>query len=153
MNPSTNLEEAILFATYAHQGQKHATGTPYILHPLRVMNRVWAEGGNEEQMIIAVLHDTIEDTKATFDDIHRVAGLSVACSVNLLTRGAASCYEEYIGCIAVHEGIVGSNARLVKLADLADNLELGRTHPLTKARQFKLTSRYLKAQTYLRGVK
>ncbi len=54
------LENAIALAVEAHRGQKDKNGTPYILHPLRVMFRV----ETEIERVVAVLHDVVEDTGA-----------------------------------------------------------------------------------------
>src|SRR5262249_20867350 len=73
------LEKAIELAARAHAGQKDKQNLPYILHPLRVMMRV--EG--EEAQMVAVLHDTIEDTDLTEDDLRR-AGFSEAVIAGVL---------------------------------------------------------------------
>lgn len=57
------LEKAIEIAVEAHRGQIDKSGKIYILHPIRVMLR----GENEEQMIVGILHDTIEDTPVTIE--------------------------------------------------------------------------------------
>jgi len=59
------LEDAIAFAVEAHHGQKDKNGQPYILHPLRVMLRL----ESERERIVGVLHDVIEDTPTTLDDL------------------------------------------------------------------------------------
>ena len=59
------LEDAILLAAQAHRGQKDKVGQPYVTHLLRVMLRL--EG--EAAQIVGVLHDLVEDTDATFDDL------------------------------------------------------------------------------------
>jgi (p)ppGpp synthase/HD superfamily hydrolase len=148
----TKLEEAILFAVTAHLGQKHVTtGLPYILHPLRVMNRVRRAGGNETAMITAVLHDVLEDTDASAEIILEKFGKQVLDSVTVLTRPKGDSYTQFIN-------LIGSNRTreitvLVKLADIADNLELGKTNPLPDAaRQERLTKRYLAAQKHLKSL-
>jgi (p)ppGpp synthase/HD superfamily hydrolase len=70
MNVAT-IEKALQIAAQAHAGQKDKEGLPYILHPLRAMLRVQGE----EAQIVAVLHDVIEDTAVTVDDLQR-AGFS-----------------------------------------------------------------------------
>jgi (p)ppGpp synthase/HD superfamily hydrolase len=74
----TLVEEAILFATRAHTGQKRkATDIPYIWHPLRVAS-VLVEVGSPEPVVIAgVLHDTLEDTGTAPEEIERVFGRAV----------------------------------------------------------------------------
>ena len=60
-----SLERAIEIAAKAHAGQTDKAGQPYILHPLRVMRRV----SDTESRIAAVLHDVVEDSEITFDDL------------------------------------------------------------------------------------
>ena len=61
------LEEAILIATRAHMGQVDKGNQPYILHPLRVMLRLQTE----EERTVGVLHDVIEDTSVTIEDLRK----------------------------------------------------------------------------------
>jgi (p)ppGpp synthase/HD superfamily hydrolase len=60
-----SLENAIQLAIRAHKGQKDKAGAPYIFHPLRVMLRM----ESETEKIIAILHDVIEDSKFTIQDL------------------------------------------------------------------------------------
>jgi hypothetical protein len=113
------IEKALQIAAEAHEGQKDKEGLPYILHPLRVMSRV--EG--EQAQIVAVLHDVVEDTKVTLDDLRR-AGFSetILEAVRCVTHRKDQPYADYVvGC--KHNPI----ARQVKLGDLADNCRLDRT--------------------------
>src|SRR5947208_14635665 len=64
---TATIERALQIAARAHEGQVDKEGLPYILHPLRVMDGV--EG--TEAKIVAVLHDAIEDTPVTADDLRR----------------------------------------------------------------------------------
>lgn len=61
------LEIAIRIAENAHSGQSDKAGQPYIAHPLRVMNNV----SSIEEKIVAVLHDVMEDTDVTTDDLRK----------------------------------------------------------------------------------
>lgn len=116
------LEDAIALSAMAHRGQGYPTlelrREPFILHPLRVMLRM----GTDTERIVAVLHDLVEDTDNTLDDLCRLGyPVEVVEAIDRLTRRERESYEEYIG-------RVGGNplARRVKLADLADNLEHNR---------------------------
>ena len=112
------IEKALQIAARAHEGQKDKEGLPYILHPLRVMHAV--EG--EEARIVAVLHDVVEDTSVTPDDL-RAAGFGerVLAAVQCVTHSRSEPYADYvIRCKA------NDVARQVKLADLADNSRLDR---------------------------
>lgn len=79
------LEKALILAAKAHTGQVDKGGAPYILHPIRVM--LACEG--EKEKIVALLHDTLEDTALTAADLRR-AGFSeeIVQAVCCLTRRA-----------------------------------------------------------------
>jgi (p)ppGpp synthase/HD superfamily hydrolase len=139
------LEKAIEMAARAHAGQKDKENLPYILHPLRVMMRV--EG--EEAQIVAVLHDTVEDTGLTEDDL-RQAGFSesVVAGVLACTHRPGESYTDYvIRCSRVEA------ARQVKLADLAENARLDRTilRPNLVERDLARVRRYLLSYKFLTG--
>src|SRR5438874_7380825 len=85
------IERALQIAAQAHAGQRDKGGLPYILHPLRVMMAV--EG--EEGQIVAVLHDVLEDTAVTAEDL-RQAGFSerVIATVLCVTRPKGESYAD-----------------------------------------------------------
>src|ERR1700752_2724217 len=87
------LERAIELAARAHAGQRDKEGLPYVLHPLRVMMAV----GPGDAQIVAVLHDTLEDTDLTEDDLRR-EGFSedIIAAVKAVTRGKSERYSEYV---------------------------------------------------------
>ena len=113
------IEKALQIAARAHEGQKDKGGQPYILHPLRAMMTVQGE----DAQIVAVLHDVIEDTSVTADDLQQ-AGFSenVVAAVLLVTHNKEEPYADYVVRCQGNEV-----ARRVKLADLADNWRLDRT--------------------------
>jgi (p)ppGpp synthase/HD superfamily hydrolase len=115
---TTLLEKAIQIAVDSHAGHKDKAGAPYILHPLRVMMAM----ETHEQMIVAVLHDVVEDTNTTMDDL-RQAGFpeTVLEAVGLLTHKETDSYESYVRKIKPNP-----LAKLVKLADLRDNYRIDR---------------------------
>jgi (p)ppGpp synthase/HD superfamily hydrolase len=110
------LEAALDLACRAHRGQRYPSRErePYILHLLRVMAAV---DGLRPQAA-ALLHDALEDTKLTAQEL-RAAGLpiDVVDAVVASTRRPGQSYERYLEQVARHP-----IARQVKLADLADNL-------------------------------
>jgi (p)ppGpp synthase/HD superfamily hydrolase len=119
------LEDAVALAAKAHRGQIDKSGQPYFLHPLRVMLRL--EG--ETARMAGVLHDVVEDTAVTLDDL-RAAGYSedVCAAVESVTRRSDETYEEFVARAGRHP--VG---RLVKLADLEDNMDMRRiSHPTSR---------------------
>jgi (p)ppGpp synthase/HD superfamily hydrolase len=117
------LDAAIRLAVAHHAGQQDKGGRAYILHPLRVMNAVRDLG--EEAMAAAVLHDIVEDTSVTLDDLRAMAfPESVVRAVDLLTRPPAGApdrptYRAFVERIRESGDPI---ARAVKLADLRDNL-------------------------------
>ena len=114
----STLERAVEIAARAHSRQLDKSGQPYILHPLRVMLAV----ENEAERIAAVLHDVVEDSDITLEDLRR-EGFSeeVVEAVDVLTeRDGESRMDKAVR--AAENPI----AKIVKLADLTDNMELAR---------------------------
>ena len=73
------FDEAIIFATKAHSGAfRKGTSIPYITHPIEAAAIVATMTNNKNVLAAAVLHDTIEDTDATIDDIKEIFGEEVA---------------------------------------------------------------------------
>lgn len=130
------FEKAIQIAAKAHEGQKDMAGQPYILHPLRVMLRT----GNEIERICAVLHDVIEDTPITLEMLKDEGfSLDVLAVLDLLTKREGESYDDFISRILKNE-----TACRVKLADLADNMDLSRL-PATSEEDFQRLEKYKKA--------
>lgn len=72
------LEKAKQFATKAHEGQvRKSTGLPMITHPIRVAETLQNAGFSDEVVAAGYLHDTVEDTSVTLDDIEREFGFAV----------------------------------------------------------------------------
>lgn len=80
------LEHAITFATKAHTGQKRKSGEPYIVHPLSVADTLIDWGMDMDTVIGGVLHDTVEDTDATLEEIENLFGHDVAFLVDGVTK-------------------------------------------------------------------
>lgn len=114
------LSNAIALATKAHEGQFDKGGLPYILHPLTVMH--YLKTDDEELQVIAILHDIIEDTSTTWNDLY-AAGCTdrVINAVKALTKQKGQSYEEYK--TAVFTNI---DAMKVKLCDLRHNTDIRR---------------------------
>lgn len=120
------IERAIALALEAHAGQVDRYGRPYILHPLAVMAAV--EG--EAAQMVAALHDVVEDSAITLDDL-RAEGFpaEVLEAVRLLTHDKErQSYEDYVRAIK-QNGL----ARQVKLADLRHNMDVRRLAAVTPA--------------------
>jgi len=131
-----DLEEAIRIAVEAHRGQKDRAGAPYVLHPLRTMLRVRTDA----ERMAAVLHDVVEDTAWTLDDLQaRGFPAEVLDAVDALTRRPGEDYDASVERAAAHPV-----ARRVKRADLEDNLDLRRLDAVT-ADDVERLGRYLRA--------
>ena len=110
-----DLARAIAIAASAHAEQIDKSGRPYILHPIRVMQRVTQHGLAAQT--VAVLHDVVEDTWITLDLLTQM-GFSeeVVAGVDAMTRRDGEEYFAYIE--RCGRNYLGS---LVKIADLEDN--------------------------------
>lgn len=86
MKDSERIQRAVETAKTAHEGQLRKTGEPYIVHPLAVKKILEEWGMDEDTVIAGVLHDTVEDTKLTLEDIRKEFGESVAFLVNGVTK-------------------------------------------------------------------
>ncbi len=87
--PQANMEQidrAVAYAEAKHQNQKRKDGSPYIIHPLAVAEIVAETGLDTDAIIAAILHDCIEDTDSTYDDIVRNFGTTVAQLVEGVTK-------------------------------------------------------------------
>lgn len=114
----SSIERAIEIASSAHAGQRDKAGQPYIFHPLRVMLRV----SGEHEQIAAVLHDVVEDTSLTMEDLAREGfAPEVLRAVAALTKLPGETRMA-----AAARAAADPIARQVKLADNAENLDLSR---------------------------
>lgn len=130
------IEDAIRLALDKHHGQMDKSGAPYILHPLRVM----AGMQTETERIVAVLHDVVEDTDVTLDDLRRMGySAEIVAAIDQLSRREDETYEEFIQRIKPHPLAVR-----VKLGDLLDNMDIRRNAALDE-KALERFQRYQKA--------
>lgn len=139
------LEDAIILAVEAHRGQLDKGHNPYILHPLRVM----LAQSSDVQMMIAVLHDAVEDGGITLQDL---AGQGypneVVKGVKAITRNENQSYEEYLEVIMENDIVIP-----VKIADVKDNFSPARLMHLDPDTVQRLTKKYTKALQILLKLK
>ena len=116
----SQIEIALEIALKAHKGQRDLDGKPVILHPLTVA----LKGNNESEIVAGLLHDVVEDTDWSFDDLLE-AGIEpkVVDTLRLLTHNKDVPYLDYVRDIACSGNPIAIN---VKCNDLDHNLERGR---------------------------
>jgi (p)ppGpp synthase/HD superfamily hydrolase len=129
-------------ARAAHAGQVDKTGAPYIDHPRRVAARVEAD----EARAVAWLHDVVEDTAVTLDDLAAQFPAEVVQAVRVLTRRDDDRGEEYYRRVRANP-----LALAVKLADIADNTDPARQADLDPATRRRLAAKYRHARAVLTG--
>ena len=112
------IKQALDLCFKAHKDQKDKTGLPYIYHPLHLAYNV----ESEYEIVTALLHDVVEDTNYTFEDLLQMGFPSeVVEALTYLTHDKDVPYIDYVKNIKNNE-----LARTVKLADLRHNSDLSR---------------------------
>ncbi len=135
------IEKALSVALKAHSGQKDKAGQPYILHPIRVMQRV----ESYQAKIVALLHDVLEDSDFSLADLKEIGfAPQVLEALVCLTKAENEDYFDYLKRIAQN-----ALAKEVKKADLQDNLDVTRLMVLTEKDRERL-NKYLKALRFLK---
>ena len=137
------LQKAEELARQAHQGQKDKAGDDYITHPLRVSERC----KTLKAKIVALLHDTIEDTYVT-PDLLRQQGFDkeIIDGVLSVTRKDGETYAQFI-----ERAAANAIGKEVKIADLEDNMDVRRLPDLGEKELHRLR-KYLHAWRFLQGL-
>ena len=143
LEESKIVSKALEIATRAHRGQHDKAGKPYINHPKAVARML----GTEETQTVALLHDVVEDTSVTLDEL-KEAGFSddIITAVDSLTHRAGEAREEYIMRVSKNP-----LATMVKLADLKHNQDLSRIKSPSE-QDFKRVARYRGEEVFLKKV-
>ena len=127
------LIKAIHFSADKHRDQrrKDETNAPYINHPINVTQHLWEIGGVRDTvtLIAAVLHDTLEDTKTTPDEIRDAFGEDVLLVVQEVTDDKSLPKEERKLLQITHSPLLSHRAKMVKLSDKYCNLTDVLRHP------------------------
>lgn len=141
MNWHELYDLAFQIATKAHEGQKDKSGNEYITHPIRVAKH--CKGIRAK--IVALLHDTLEDTKVTVEYL-RGQGFpdEIIEGVLSVTKREGESYDEFVRRAA--ENPLGKE---VKKADLEDNMDIRRLKEITET-DVKRLRKYLKAWRFLK---
>jgi GTP diphosphokinase / guanosine-3',5'-bis(diphosphate) 3'-diphosphatase len=132
---------AVTVATRSHKGQVRKDGTDYISHPVRVAVRC----ETKKEKIVALLHDVVEDTDVTLDELRELGfDKEIIDAIDAITKRPGERYADFIlRCKA------NPLARKVKLADIDDNMEDQSALDPDEA-EF-LSNRYTKAKEVLNG--
>lgn len=139
----SDLDTALALAIRVHAGQRDRAGKPYILHPLRIMQRFQTE----PEQIVAVLHDVVEDGDVTLDRI-RELGFSeaVVAGIDGMTKRPGESYEAFVERLAPNP-----LARAVKIMDIRDNIDVTRL-PSMDERDLQRVAKYHRALKFLEGI-
>ncbi|NQE35507.1 HD domain-containing protein [Microcoleus asticus] len=136
------LQRAIAIAAKAHEGQVDKAGNPYFDHPLFVMENV----NSIDQKIVAVLHDAVEDSELTLEQLRSEGFPEVLVSaIEAITKIEGEAYAAYL------ERVIANPIALpVKIADVSHNLDLRRIANPTEA-DFQRMAKYKKVLSQLRA--
>jgi (p)ppGpp synthase/HD superfamily hydrolase len=116
------IDKAVQLACAGHAGVRDKGGTPYIFHALEVMMGVRAGGGTEDECCGAVMHDLVEDTDLTLDDLRRERfSEAVVNMVDAVSKRPDEDIEQYKRRIAVN-----ASAKKIKIVDLKRNMDVTR---------------------------
>lgn len=134
---------ALRIAIKAHEGQKDKSGQDYIMHPIRVSERC----KSLKAKIVALLHDTIEDTNVTPDYLHDQGfPEEIVLGILSVTKVEGESYEDFVSRAAKNP--LGKE---VKQADLEDNMDVRRLKEITDFDIARMR-KYLKAWHYLANI-
>lgn len=137
-------QKAMLLAYDAHHGQRDKAGIPYIFHPFHLAEQM----PDELTTCVALLHDVVEDTPLTLDDLAGDFPPAIINALALLTHQPDTSYDDYIR--ALRDDPI---AATVKRADLLHNSDEARLAlcPISDAEKARLRQKYQKALTLLEG--
>lgn len=122
----STLDVAIRIAATHHEGQFDKGGNPYILHPLKVMH--YTRSDDPEILMIAVLHDVVEDTPVTLEYLESLGfSARVIDGVDSLTKRPGETRKDYIARLLKNQ-----DAIIVKMADVRHNSDIRRLKGLAE---------------------
>ena len=131
-----NTKKALKLCFDAHKKQLDKSGMPYVFHPFHLAEQM----KTEETTIVALLHDVVEDTDYTIEDLKQMGfEETVIQAISLLTHDDAVEYMDYV--LAIKQNPI---AKAVKLADLRHNSDLSRLDVIDE-KALARREKYLKA--------
>ncbi|MBR4391783.1 MAG: GTP pyrophosphokinase [Bacteroidales bacterium] len=134
------VDLALKIAIRAHEGQKDKLGREYVMHPIRVAERC----KDPKAKIVALLHDTLEDTDVTGEYLQEQGfPEEIVEGILSVTKHEGETYEEF-----VRRASINPIGKEVKRADLEDNMDIRRLKEITDE-DVKRLRKYLRAWQYL----
>ena len=128
--------KALALCYEAHKEQTDKSGLPYVFHPFHLAEQMI----DEDTTVVALLHDVVEDTEYTIEDLKNMGfNQKVIEAISLMTHDEKIPYEEYV--LKLKENSI---ARTVKIADLKHNSDLTRLNSITE-KDLKRAEKYKKA--------
>ena len=116
------IHNAIIYAAKKHEGQvRKGTDTPYIVHPMEVMQILTAAGCVEDVIVAGILHDTVEDTDATLEEISALFGEKVARLVAHESEDKSKTWRERKSATIEHLKNCSDEEAICTLADKLSN--------------------------------
>ena len=135
-------KKALELCFEAHKEKKDKSGLPYVFHPFHLAEQM----ETEETIIVALLHDVVEDSDFTLEDLVGMGfSNNVIEAVRLMTHDKSVDYKDYVKAIKKN-----AIARVVKLADLKHNSDLSRLDVIDE-KALKRRNNYLDAIRILEG--
>ena len=134
MKYTPKINKAINIMYNAHNKQYDKGNYPYVFHPYHLAEQM----NTEEEIIVALLHDVIEDTDITLEELSKYFNKEIIEAIKILTKNTDN-YEEYLKGICTNK-----LAKRVKIADLKHNMDLTRI-PNLEEKDYKRIEKYKKA--------
>ena len=135
--------KAMKIAYEAHHGQADKAGLPYINHPLHLAEQM----ETEDTCVVALLHDVVEDTNVTLDDLKRAGFTEIQLeAIVAMTHEASVPYMDYI-----REIKKNPVATAVKIADIIHNSDVTRIENPTEKDRTRFDRKYKTAMEYLKS--
>ena len=136
-------KKALSLSFDAHKGQVDKSGMPYVFHPFHLAEQM----ADEDTTVVALLHDVVEDTNVTIDDLRKMGfNENVLSAIEHMTHLSGVPYMDYVA--KIKENPI---ARRVKLADLKHNSDLSRLECITpydieRAEKYKQAIKLLESE-------
>ena len=138
--------KALRLAYAAHHGQTDKSGQPYIFHPYHLAEQMT----DEVSACTALLHDVVEDTELTIEELEREFPKEVTEALRLLTHQAGTDYFDYVR--AIRKNPVAMRVKLADLAHNSDETRFAGCGEIPAEQLAKWREKYAKARAILEGL-